>query len=252
MLRDSDKALHAQRQYYTNTAAQYDAMHAHEAGDDYGNLKFICALLGMLGAQTVLDVGAGTGRGIRHLLDAIPNLTVRGIEPVPALIEQAVQKNGIPEGVIVHGFGEALPFGNKSFDIVCSFGILHHVPKPDAVVLEMLRVARMAVIISDSNRFGQGKPLMRLLKLILYKTGLWGIVNYLKTGGKGYLVSPGDGVAYSYSVYDSLGYVAEWADRVILIPGEVSKARSWFHPLLTAGTVLVCALKETDSASVSN
>jgi len=246
---DPEKGIQAQRQYYTDTAAQYDEMHAHEAGDDYGNLRFICALLGMLNARTVLDVGAGTGRGIRHLLDAMPNLVVRGIEPVPALIEQAVRKNRIPEGVIVHGLGEALPFRDASFDVVCSFGILHHVPRPNAVVLEMLRVARLGVIISDSNRFGQGRRLTRLLKLFLYKTGLWEAVNYMKTGGKGYLVSPGDGVAYSYSVYDSLEHVAEWADRIILIPGEISKAGSWFHPLLTAGTVLVCALKERSDPS---
>jgi hypothetical protein len=93
---------------------------------------------------------------------------------------------------------------------------------------------------------------MRLLKLALYKMHLWGVVNYLKTSGKGYLVSPGDGVAYSYSVYDSFGQIAEWADRTILIPGEIGKTRSWFHPLLTAGTVLVCGLKEgTDSSNES-
>jgi ubiquinone/menaquinone biosynthesis C-methylase UbiE len=248
MLPDSDKAVQAQRQYYTDTAKVYDGMHAREAGDDYGNLKLICALLRVTGAHTVLDVGAGTGRAIRHLLDAIPDLEIRGIEPVPALIEQAVHKNGIPEGIIIPGVGEALPFEDASFDVVCSFGILHHVPRPESVIREMLRVARSAVIISDSNRFGQGSWPMRVLKLGLYKMHLWGVVNYLKTSGKGYLVSPGDGVAYSYSVYDSFGQIADWADRTILIPGEVSKTRSWFHPLLTAGTVLICGLKEeTDS-----
>ena len=82
------------------------------------------------------------------MLNNIPDMTVRGIEPVSALIEQAVTKNGIPEGVIIDGVGEALPFGDASFDLVCSFGILHHVPNPDAVIHEMLRVAKTAVVVT--------------------------------------------------------------------------------------------------------
>ena len=35
--------------------------------------------------------------------------------------------------------------------------------------------------------------------------------------GKGYGITEGDGLAYSYGVYDSLGPVHRWADRVILI-----------------------------------
>ncbi len=244
MSRDSDKAVQAQRQYYADTAEQYDSMHAHEAGDDYANMKIICTLLRMVDARTVLDVGAGTGRGLQHLRANLPDLHVRGIEPVPALIEQAVRKNGIPQGTIIEGVGEALPFEDASFDVACSFGILHHIPNPELVVREMLRVSGSAVIISDGNRFGQGTWPMRLLKLGLFKLGLWRIVNYLKTRGKGYLLTEGDGVAYSYSVYDSFDRITEWADRIVLIPGEPGKVKSWFHPLLTAGTIIVCALKE--------
>jgi ubiquinone/menaquinone biosynthesis C-methylase UbiE len=244
MSRDSKNALEVQRQYYTDTAEQYDEMHAHEAGDDYANMKFICSLMRMIDVRTVLDVGAGTGRVIRHLLDNLPGLQVRGIEPVSALIEQATQKNGISHGTIIQGIGESLPFDDASFDVVCSFAILHHIENPHAVVHEMLRVARHAVIIVDSNRFGQGRWSIRLLKLLLYKLRVWRLVNYLKTRGKGYLVTEGDGLAYSYSVYDSFGYLTQWADRILLIPGETGKVESWFHPLLTAGTVIVCAMKE--------
>ena len=121
----------------------------------------------------------------------------------------------------MQGVGEALPFGDASIDVVFSFAILHHVPKPDAVIREMLRVARKAVIIVDGNRFGQGGHWpVRLLKLALYKAGLWGVVNYLKTGGDGYLITPGDGLAYSYSVYDSFDRMAEWATRLIVMPAE--------------------------------
>ena len=241
-----DKAISIQRQYYADTAARYDTMHAHEGDDDPRILKTVRALLGMIEAQTALDVGAGTGRGIRYLLDNMPGLSVRGVEPVKALIEQAIQKNGIPEDLIMQGVGEALPFGDASFDVVLSFSILHHVPEPDAVIREMLRVARKSVIIVDGNRFGQGRRLVRLLKLALYKARLWKAVNYIKTGGRGYMVTEGDGLAYSYSVYDSFDCIAEWAGELFLIPTEGCTAKSWLHPLLTSGGVLVCALKKAD------
>ena len=110
----------------------------------------------------------------------------------------------------------------------------------------MLRVARKAIIITDGNRFGQGRPAVRLLKLFLYKTRLWGAVNFLKTRGKGFLVTEGDGLAYSYSVYDSFELIADWASRVIMIPVDTAKPRSWLHPLLTSAGVIVCALKEME------
>ena len=125
--------------------------------------------------------------------------------------------------------------------------MLHHVSQPSAVVGEMLRVARKAVIILDSNRFGQGPPLVRAVKLGLYKLRLWPLANFLKTCGKGYLFTEGDGVAYSYSAYDSFDQIAKWADRLIVIPSEPGKPASWLHPLLTAGGVLVGAFKETDA-----
>jgi hypothetical protein len=74
---------------------------------------------------------------------------------------------------------------------------------------------------------------------------LWAAYNYLRTGGKGYRITEGDGLAYSYSVYDSFGLIAGWADRLILIPSNADeKGTSWFHPLLNSGGVLVCAIKE--------
>src|ERR1700723_1114960 len=242
---DVDEAVLLQRQYYTHTAAEYDAAHLGEGDDDPVNLKMLCGFLRLIEARTVLDIGAGTGRAIRHLMDNMPGLSVRGVEPVAAQIDQAVQKRGISKGVIVQGVGEALPFEDASMDVVCEFAMLHHVKNPDAVVSEMLRVARKAVIIIDGNRFGLGSWPVRVLKLALYKAGVWGIVNYLKTGGKGYNLTEGDGISYSYSVYDSLDRIAEWAGQLIVIPNQACKAKSWLHPLLTSAGIFLCAFKDT-------
>jgi ubiquinone/menaquinone biosynthesis C-methylase UbiE len=246
MLANTERAVRLQRQYYAETAAEYDAMHAREGDDNPRNLRWVRALIRMVDARSVLDVGAGTGRGVRHLLDNMPGLLVRGIEPVAERIQQAVQMKGIPKGVILQGVGEALPFEDASIDVVCCFGMLHHVPKPNSVVREMLRVARKAVVIVDGNRFGQGSWPLRLLKFALYKAGLWGFVNYLKTAGKGYTWTEGDGVLFSYSVYDSLDCLADWANELIVFSADPSMSASRFQPLFTASSVFVGALKKID------
>lgn len=232
-----------QAAYYERTAAGYDHMHAsHEDSEHYAALEFIDAVSGMLGLETFLDVGAGTGRGIRFLLSR--DKSICGVEPVRKLIEQA-ESQGIPKGLIAEGSGYALPFEDQSFDAVFECGVLHHVAEPDRVIAEMMRVARKAVFLSDSNRFGQGNSYtVRMLKLALYKTGLWNIARYIQTKGKMYSISEGDGLYYSYSVFDSYNQLSQWADRVWFIPTQSKgPVHSWLHPLLTSTHVLLCAIK---------
>lgn len=237
-------AVDIQQRYYSDTAAAYDAMHVRDRDGHDAALRVISALVDQFEIRSVLDVGCGTGRAVRHFRMQHADLHVHGIEPVQALIRQAVEVHGVPRAEIVCGRGESLPYADRSFDAVCEFGILHHVPEPNAVVREMLRVARRAVFLSDANRFGQGSWTGRLTKLALYRLKLWPLANYLKTRGRGYTITPGDGLAYSYSVFDSFDLLAEWAPRVILVPTSPSSARSWAHPLLTAGQVLACATRD--------
>ena len=62
--------------------------------------------------------------------------------------------------------------GIRALDAVCAFGVMHHVKRPAIVVGEMMRVARRAIFISDSNRFGQGSMPARRVKLLLWRFGL--------------------------------------------------------------------------------
>lgn len=241
MSADLKRAVEIQRRYYAATSDRYEQMHAHEASDDPLATDFVCAMLRMIEARSVLDVGTATGRGMCNLKEALPKLFVCGAEPVAALVNQGVHLGHGACGSFVRCTGERLPFPDDSFDAVCEFGILHHVPHPDAVVREMLRVARKAVFLCDSNRFGQGPLAARIIKLLLFKMKLWRAFNYIRTGGKNYQMTDGDGLAYSYSVYDSLSQIAEWAERLVLVPADGSKASSWLHPLLNSGGVLVCA-----------
>jgi ubiquinone/menaquinone biosynthesis C-methylase UbiE len=232
-----------QSAYYEKTAASYDHLHtSQEDGEHYAALEFISAFSNLLGLETFLDVGAGTGRGVRFL--RARGKIVSGIEPVRRLIDEA-EAQDIPSGTIVEGSGYALPYEDNSIDAVFECGVLHHVAEPARVVAEMMRVARKAVFLSDSNRFGQGRSYpVRMLKLALYKTRLWNLARYIQTGGKMYSISDGDGLYYSYSVFDSYDLLARQADRIWVLPTSPRGAiHSWLHPLLTSTHSLLCAIK---------
>jgi len=232
-----------QHDFYTATAALYDGEMVREGDEHFVALAFISALIEGLGYSSVLDIGTGTGRGTKHFLDRHEQVEVRGVEPVRAMIAQA-ERNGVPPGVIVEGSGAALPFEDNSFDVVCEFGILHHVGDPRAIVEEMTRVARRAVFLSDENRFAAGGKLRRTAKYVLHTIGLWPLAYRLANRGRIYHLSEGDGgVVYSYSVYDSLELLNDWADRTFFVPTVPTRA-TWFHPLFGAPTVLLCALRD--------
>lgn len=234
-----------QRKYYSDSASRYDQMHAYEGVADPSTIRFVQSILRMVDARSVLDVGTATGRGLPDLKDAVPEAFVCGVEPVAAFVDQAVQKGNTASGSILIGSGNALPFADRSFDVVCEFAVLHHVPDPGAVVKEMLRVAKKAVVISDANRFGQGSWLARLIKLGLYKSRLWGSFNFVRTMGRGYRITDGDGVSYSYSIYDSFELITRWADRIVLYSTSDKDISTWAFPLLTSGGMLLCALKDS-------
>jgi ubiquinone/menaquinone biosynthesis C-methylase UbiE len=241
-----------QREYYTETATQYDSMHANESADDPVVSQAILEAIRTANVESLLDVGSATGRGLAQLASKLQGMLVCGIEPVDALLKQAVASGVLRSVPLVRGSGDSLPFADESFDAVCEISILHHVPNPSVVVIEMMRVARKLVVIADCNRFGQGSLPARWLKLFLYKFGLWGAFNYVRTAGKHYQISEGDGLFYSYSVYDSYELVANWAERVVLVPLGPAKSKSWLHPLLTSESLILIAFRNAQLGTPGN
>jgi ubiquinone/menaquinone biosynthesis C-methylase UbiE len=241
----NESAEKLQARYYEQSASAYDSI--HNASEDHEHnlaLRYIEMISNAFGFQTFLDVGAGTGRGMRFLLDR--GKQVRGVEPVAAMIEKA-ESNGVPKGLLLRCSGYELPFNDGEFDAVLECGVLHHVAEPARMVGEMIRVAKRAIFLSDANRFGQGSHAARLLKTALYKCSLWRAARFIQTRGKMYTVSEGDGVQYSYSVFDSYDQLAARTQKIWLLPtgGAQSSHSSWLHPLLTSTHVLLCAFRET-------
>jgi ubiquinone/menaquinone biosynthesis C-methylase UbiE len=145
------------------------------------------------------------------------------------------------------GDGIQLPFADNSYDVALETGVLHHVERPELVVREMMRVAKKAVFISDHNIFGQGRRSMRLMKWLLYRSGLWAATKRAVNRGKKYHVSEGDGIAYSYSAYFQYPLLRRWAEQLFVIPTSVNgqTALATWSPLFTANEILLCAVRGT-------
>jgi ubiquinone/menaquinone biosynthesis C-methylase UbiE len=209
-----DDAIARQQEYYSDTASKYDEMHSQDLEHEVA-LAQLFGYLRHFAFSSLLDVGAGTGRVIRQARRHQLSTKVMGVEPVSRLREIA-HRNGVDETEIMDGDATSLPFPDDRFDVVCAFGILHHIPNPNLAVREMCRVARHAVFLSDLNSFGCGSTSQKLISQSIHLLGLWKMFQWIKNGGRLDKYSPGDGVHYSYSLFDSLGVVREKFPQVFL------------------------------------
>lgn len=212
----SSNEIQKQRDYYASTAGAYNEMHVQRDIEHDFALAYLVGILEFLQIESILDVGSGTGRALSYIMNRKPNIKVTGIEPVQQLREIGYEK-GIPQNILVEGDALNLEYPDASVDLVCEFGVLHHIRQPELAVSEMLRVASKAVFISDSNRFGQGAFFSRLFKTLLASAGLWSFADYIKTRGKGYTFSDGDGVAYSYSVFDNYDQIRRACSSIHIV-----------------------------------
>ena len=202
-----------QKDYYARSARSYDEKHVCDGDEHFFALSFLISILDFYGIRSILDIGAGTGRVPAYVRNVRPDIRTIGIEPVRELREIGYKK-GILRNELIDGDATQLQFEDGEFDMVCEFAALHHIKYPELVVAEMLRVSRKAVFISDCNNFGQGTPLVRAVKQIINLLGFWKAADFIKTRGKGYNISEGDGLAYSYSVFNNYNQIRKECMRI--------------------------------------
>jgi SAM-dependent methyltransferase len=92
--------------------------------------------------KRVLEVGCGLGTDLRQF--AKHGAIVTGIDLSKTSVELArkgFELYGL-DGTLVHGDGEELPFPDRSFDLVYSWGVIHHSPDPPSVVRQIHRVLK--------------------------------------------------------------------------------------------------------------
>lgn len=124
-----------------NTSARNWINHIGDQGDfsrQYVLDLPMLARVELAGPGNALDVGCGEGRFCRKLKTM--GVTIVGLDPVPAMIETARQKD--EDGEYTLGFAEQLPFADESFDLVVSYLSLIDIDDPALAISEMVRVLK--------------------------------------------------------------------------------------------------------------
>ncbi len=118
-------------------------------------------VLGQLPGGLILDVGAGTGRLARSLLQ------LPGVDASVICLEPSARMAGLGAGRTPPGrapwlraWSVPLPFPDDTFDMVASLEILEFTPSPEGTLTELIRVLRPGGWLLVTNRVGWEAPLI--------------------------------------------------------------------------------------------
>ena len=104
--------------------AEHQAPHIAEAFTY--NVDKVCSFI--LDEQTlVLDVGCGTGRYLRAILERYPQIPLYGIDVSAATLQNYTQELAPAAKLQVADFAQENPFPAMQFDLVYSLGVLQHI-----------------------------------------------------------------------------------------------------------------------------
>lgn len=150
-------------------AAHYEAWYESPEGQRADALEK--ASLGRLlqrfaGAESVLEVGTGTGHFARWFREQ--GLAPVGLDLSAAMLAQARRLNGVH---LAQGDGYRLPFADGTFDLVALITTLEFLERPREVLVESLRVARQGLLLGVLNRtslLGLQRRLIGLLRPTVY------------------------------------------------------------------------------------
>ena len=100
----------------------------------------------------LLDVGCGTGAGVRAAAEVVERAV--GVDLSPKMLAEARERaRALPGVEFVEGDSEELPFGDGEFTAVICTTSLHHYPHPHAAAREFARVLAPGgrVVIGDGT-----------------------------------------------------------------------------------------------------
>lgn len=127
--------------FFSELADRWDAQHDMQSLGD--NLSAGLAELHVETAETVLDVGCGTGNLTRALLDRLGrDGCVMAFDLAPAMIDTARRKNSDPRVRWTVADASEVPLPDESVDRVICFSVWPHFDDAAACAHELRRVLR--------------------------------------------------------------------------------------------------------------
>ena len=92
--------------------------------------------------KKILEVGCGIGTDLLQFTKAGAKTTAIDLSPQSASLAKLRLQSYEYQGDVLIGDTENLPFRDNAFDLVYSWGVLHHTPNPDKAVHEIYRVTK--------------------------------------------------------------------------------------------------------------
>ena len=110
--------------------------------------------------ESVLDVGCGEGVLTYHWAEQLEPKRIVGVDLEDPKLQRQWAMRASENLEFRTGRAEALPFGDREFDLVAAIETLEHVPDPERAVTEMARVAGRHLLVSVPR-----EPLWRALNV---------------------------------------------------------------------------------------
>jgi ubiquinone/menaquinone biosynthesis C-methylase UbiE len=117
----------------------------------------------LTGGERALDAGTGTGALAFALAPLVREVV--GVDTATELLEEARRRAPAAAGGNVEfreGDAMALPFGDGEFDLAGSLKTLHHLPRPELAVAELVRVTRPGGLLLVVDQIAPMDPISAL------------------------------------------------------------------------------------------
>ncbi|MCA9694268.1 MAG: class I SAM-dependent methyltransferase [Nannocystaceae bacterium] len=133
-------AIFTKRGYNASEALLFDTM-AAKVGRPFHDRVLEEVAQRLAPGARLLDVGCGGGHFLARLADAAPGAELVGLDASPGMIARARRRVAdVPRLSLVEASALALPFEDRSFDVVVSLGSIKHWPDMARGLRECARV----------------------------------------------------------------------------------------------------------------
>lgn len=97
-------------------------------------------------AEAILDVGCGSAKFLHTYSRIVPDATLHGLEINPDAVEKI--RANLPAAKI---FGNYDELGDRSFDTVCAWNVIEHVPQPGEFLAELVAHTKPGGLVAIST-----------------------------------------------------------------------------------------------------